>query len=462
MVLDPGYCYTRAGFAGEDVPKVVQPSSYAHLTSSDEPRDLFGDQFLIPRANLEVRNYMSKDSTVEDWDMAPKFWEKLIADYLQPPRQNQPSKKGVQTSLKKDTGEDGEGDVEMGDANGIEKNGNAAETESEDKLLNDTPLLMTEAPWNSTKNRAKAIEIAMERWSCPAFWLSRTPVLVAFAAGKATALVIDVGAANACIAAVHDGHILKRSVQKSPVGGLWLSQQVKALWEGSDPKIEPIPSFMVENKTPVDAGAPAQFLPRKLDFKVADSCRFYEDERLRTEFKESVVEVWRGPTKFMAPGAEEVARTQTPGRVFEFPDGSNQMWRETRFRVAEGMWDETAQLQNTPEEWKISAEQTLPSLIKSCLNGVDVDLRPNLLGNIVVTGAGTLINGLNDRLNIELTQMFPGLKIKINASGLSSERRFGAWVGGSILSSLGTFHQMWISKKEYEENGTDIVEKRCK
>jgi actin-related protein len=35
---------------------------------------------------------------------------------------------------------------------------------------------------------------------------------------------------------------------------------------------------------------------------------------------------------------------------------------------------------------------------------------------------------------------------------LASERRFGSWIGGSILASLGTFHQMWISKKEYEEH----------
>ncbi len=44
--------------------------------------------------------------------------------------------------------------------------------------------------------------------------------------------------------------------------------------------------------------------------------------------------------------------------------------------------------------------------------------------------------------------MYPGLKIKISAAGLTTERRFGAWIGGSILASLGTFHQMWISRKE--------------
>lgn len=411
---------------------------------------------------------MSKDSIVEDWDIAPKLWENYMLDQLLPTRQLSTMKNGLQNKRKE---KDTEGDVEMDDAavDAVVTTGSADESkerenaDEQEKLLDETPLLMTEASWNTTKNREKAIEVAMESWGCPAFWTSRTPVLVAFAAGKATALVIDVGAANTSVVAVHDGHVLKRSVQKSPIGGLWLSQQVKALWEGQDPKIEPIPSFMVENKTPVDAGAPPQFRPRAFKFSpIPESYRAYEDERLRTEFKESVVEVWRGPTRFMAPGMEEMARNQAPGRVFEFPDGSNHLWRETRYRVAEGVWDESAQLPNTPDEWKISAEQTLASLIRNSLNGVEVDLRPNLLGNVVVTGATTLLNGFNDRLNIELTQMFPGLKIRISASGLSSERRFGAWVGGSILASLGTFHQMWISKKEYEENGANVVEKRCK
>lgn len=33
------------------------------------------------------------------------------------------------------------------------------------------------------------------------------------------------------------------------------------------------------------------------------------------------------------------------------------------------------------------------------------------------------------------------------------ERRFGVWIGGSILASCGNFHQLWLSKKEYDEMG---------
>ena len=40
------------------------------------------------------------------------------------------------------------------------------------------------------------------------------------------------------------------------------------------------------------------------------------------------------------------------------------------------------------------------------------------------------------------------------------ERRFGVWIGGSILSSLGSFQQMWLSKAEYEELGASRAAQR--
>ncbi|KAK7748316.1 Actin-related protein 4 [Diatrype stigma] len=476
LVLDAGYCHTRAGFAGEDVPKSVLPSFYGNIKSANTDstttsyRRLFGDDCLVPRADGEIKNYMSRsDGIVEDWDAAIEMWEHMLIKRLQPEKQTDPSRNG----LNDDPVADGEGDVAMDD-------GAAATIEDAEKPLAENPLLMTEPPWNPTKAREKSIELAMESWGCPAFWLSRTPVCAAFAAGKATALVVDVGGAGTSVTAVHDGMILKRSVQRSAIGGLWLSSQIRHMWDGADPKVDVVPTFLVESKNPVDAGAPAQAKLRKFPWEIAPSFRAYEEERLLTEFKESVVEVWRGPGRFLNPGNEDLVRSQ-PGRVFEMPDGSNRMWREERFRVSEGLWDENAALSGAAAAASAATEgsngggggagsngnagekvQTIPELIRAALNAVDQDVRPNLLGNIVVTGGSSLLNGFNDRLNNELIAMYPAMKIKLHAAGLTTERRFGAWIGGSILASLGTFHQMWISKQEYDENGVGIVEKRCK
>ncbi|PBC34383.1 ActinB [Apis cerana cerana] len=47
------------------------------------------------------------------------------------------------------------------------------------------------------------------------------------------------------------------------------------------------------------------------------------------------------------------------------------------------------------------------------------------------------------------------MRLKIISANSSSERRYGAWIGGSILSSLGSFQQMWLSRQEYEESGVE-------
>ncbi|WP_438798750.1 hypothetical protein, partial [Salmonella sp. NW959] len=41
-------------------------------------------------------------------------------------------------------------------------------------------------------------------------------------------------------------------------------------------------------------------------------------------------------------------------------------------------------------------------------------------------------------------------------------RKYSVWIGGSILASLSTFQQMWISKQEYDESGGPFVLKYFK
>ena len=118
------------------------------------------------------------------------------------------------------------------------------------------------------------------------------------------------------------------------------------------------------------------------------------------------------------------------------------------------------------------------------------------MGNVVLTGGGSLFAGFADRLNSELARSFQHvrifcclvmhvsasfitLQVKIHAPGNTVERRYGGWLGGSILASLGTFHQLWISKEEWQvsslafdcricsdgftqEHGRPIVSQRCK
>ncbi len=167
LVLDPGYATTRAGFAGEDVPKSVIPSHYGILSrEGSSPEYLFGDNAIHnPVPHVEIRNPISPEGVVEDWDLAARLWEYAITSRLTGSRPTDASKNGLNDR------EDGDG--------GADEDVKMEGTEEAEKPLADHPLLMTESGWSTAKAREKCVEIAMEDWGCPAFWLGRTGVLAA-------------------------------------------------------------------------------------------------------------------------------------------------------------------------------------------------------------------------------------------------------------------------------------------
>jgi actin len=75
----------------------------------------------------------------------------------------------------------------------------------------------------------------------------------------------------------------------------------------------------------------------------------------------------------------------------------------------------------------------------------DVDMRRELYGNIVLSGGTTMFPGMSERIQKELQTIAPpSMKVKISAP---PERKYSVWIGGSILSSLSTFQQMWITRE---------------
>jgi len=137
-------------------------------------------------------------------------------------------------------------------------------------------------------------------------------------------------------------------------------------------------------------------------------------------------------------------------QAYELPDGQVIKVASERFRCPEVLL--------TPSIIGMEAvgihETTFNSIMKC-----DVDIRKDLYGNIVLSGGTTMFPGIAERMNKEVTALAPqSMKVKVVAP---PERKFSVWIGGSILSSLSTFQQMWISKQEYDEQGPTIVHRKC-
>merc|ERR1711899_510741 len=137
-------------------------------------------------------------------------------------------------------------------------------------------------------------------------------------------------------------------------------------------------------------------------------------------------------------------------KSYELPDGQVITIGNERFRRPEALFQ--------PSFLGMEAcgihETTYNSIMKC-----DVDIRKDLYANTVMSGGTTMYPGIADRMQKEITALAPStIKIKIIAP---PERKYSVWIGGSILASLSTFQQMWISKQEYDECGPSIVHRKC-
>nr|CAD7401494.1 unnamed protein product [Timema poppensis] len=133
-------------------------------------------------------------------------------------------------------------------------------------------------------------------------------------------------------------------------------------------------------------------------------------------------------------------------KSYELPDGQVITIGNERFRCPEALFQ--------PSFLGMEAcgihETTYNSIMKC-----DVDIRKDLYANTVLSGGTTMYPGIADRMQKEITALAPStMKIKIIAP---PERKYSVWIGGSILASLSTFQQMWISKQEYDESGPSIT-----
>lgn len=70
-----------------------------------------------------------------------------------------------------------------------------------------------------------------------------------------------------------------------------------------------------------------------------------------------------------------------------------------------------------------------------------------------------MYDGLPDRLEKELDAMCPQQNVVKIIAG--PDRYYSVWTGGSTFTSLATFESQWITKEEFEENGAEIVHRKC-
>ena len=139
-------------------------------------------------------------------------------------------------------------------------------------------------------------------------------------------------------------------MKTSPLGGNFITDQIRMMFKSQPSPVPLVPTLHDRPRRQRQQrllGEPSQATYKRFEIPPTDSFRLWQEERVLTDFKQSVVEVWPGPGKLSGVSLqglsnEELAARGSPGKPFEMPDGWNQVFGVERNKVVEGLFDANA------------------------------------------------------------------------------------------------------------------------
>uniref|UniRef100_A0A1I8IAV4 Actin n=2 Tax=Macrostomum lignano TaxID=282301 RepID=A0A1I8IAV4_9PLAT len=267
------------------------------------------------------------------------------------------------------------------------------------------PLLLAEPPLNPKCSREAAVQLLFESLGAPAVYLANASSLAMYASGRGSAVMLSCGDGVSHAEVIYEGYVVACSTRRVDCAGGDVTDAVRDVLRRRGCCLE----------TPLE-------------------------RQLAADLKERLFRVSRRAADFDSPDEGDDAVDE-----FELPDGRGLVGLSHRDRA---------------EPWELLLGRSNPArlqrLVAEALSSADIDTRADLWRNVVVSGGSTMADGFVERLTAELTELAPPGRHPVKLVALA-ERDFATWIGGSILASLSTFQERWVSRRQYEEFGPRVV-----
>jgi actin beta/gamma 1 len=276
-------------------------------------------------------------------------------------------------------------------------------------------VLLTEAPMNPKANREKMTQLMFETFQVDGLYVAIQAVMSLYSNGRTTGMVCDSGDGVTHTVPVFEGFTIPHAVRKNYIAGRAITDHLVNLLQADG----------ISEQGGKSAWA-----------------------QIVRNIKEELCFVSLDPEADKAKAANSTELQKN----YELPDGQTVAVNTPRFLAPEALFN--------PGLIKEGDEaEGMHTMSFNSIGDCDVDIRKELYSNIILSGGTTLYAGLPDRLEQEVDKMCPQAgSVKIIASG---DRYYSVWTGASTLCSLSTFASQWITKQEYEENGAEIVHRKC-
>ena len=275
------------------------------------------------------------------------------------------------------------------------------------------PVLFTEHPLNPIWNRKEMLTLAMETFNIPGVYFAIPGVLNYYAteistqiAGNKSGVFVDCGSGVTSIVPVHQGKVVTDAIMRQD-------------WAGD-----------------VCTDRLSQLLQERGHASSVNSREVVEQMKLSTA------------NVSIQP---ELMKSDLETKFWENPDGEKFDVSRERVECMEPIFSP-----DILDSDALGIHKLALASIEKC----EQPIQRELCNRIVLSGGTTVCPGFELRFRREMSNILTNELRDVLEVIANPARQYTTWIGGSFFASQPLFHELLISKADYEEHGPDIAYKK--